>query len=46
MADNILSAVVEKARDYLHAALAAGESLGIGSRSGPVHHFVGWWPAS
>jgi len=35
--------VVEQARDYLQEALAAGESLGIGSGHGPVHHFVRWW---
>ncbi|SDD39439.1 hydroxymethylpyrimidine/phosphomethylpyrimidine kinase [Geodermatophilus telluris] len=37
--------VVEQARDYLQRALAAGESLGIGSGHGPVHHFAGVWPA-
>jgi hydroxymethylpyrimidine/phosphomethylpyrimidine kinase len=37
--------LVEAARDYLHAALVAGESLGVGSGHGPVHHFAGWWPA-
>nr|WP_204332492.1 bifunctional hydroxymethylpyrimidine kinase/phosphomethylpyrimidine kinase [Geodermatophilus sabuli] len=36
---------VEAARDYLQAALVAGESLGVGSGHGPVHHFAGWWPA-
>jgi hydroxymethylpyrimidine/phosphomethylpyrimidine kinase len=35
--------LVDCARDYLHAALAAGESLGIGSGHGPVHHFIDWW---
>ena len=35
--------VIEGARDYLQAALAAGQSLGIGSGHGPVHHFVDWW---
>lgn len=37
--------IVESARDYLHEALAAGDSLGIGSGHGPVHHFAGWWSA-
>jgi len=37
--------LVEGARDYLHAALTAGEALGVGSGHGPVHHFAGWWPA-
>jgi hydroxymethylpyrimidine/phosphomethylpyrimidine kinase len=36
-------ALVEPARDYLQRALAAGESLGIGSGHGPVHHFAGTW---
>jgi hydroxymethylpyrimidine/phosphomethylpyrimidine kinase len=37
--------LVEGARDFLHAALVAGEGLGVGSGHGPVHHFTGWWPA-
>ena len=37
--------VVEGARDYLQRALAGGESLGIGSGHGPVHHFAGIWSA-
>ncbi|HEV7870436.1 MAG TPA: bifunctional hydroxymethylpyrimidine kinase/phosphomethylpyrimidine kinase [Modestobacter sp.] len=37
--------LVEGARDYLQAALIAGEALGVGSGHGPVHHFVGWWTA-
>ena len=35
--------LVEGARNYLQAALAGGESLGVGSGHGPVHHFAGWW---
>jgi hydroxymethylpyrimidine/phosphomethylpyrimidine kinase len=35
--------LVEGARDYLQAALTAGESLGVGSGHGPVHHFAGCW---
>lgn len=35
--------VVEGARDYLQAALAGGEALGVGSGHGPVHHFAGIW---
>ncbi|MGY1823605.1 bifunctional hydroxymethylpyrimidine kinase/phosphomethylpyrimidine kinase [Geodermatophilus sp. SYSU D00079] len=35
--------LVERARDYLQAALAAGTALGIGSGAGPVHHFAGIW---
>lgn len=37
--------LVEGARDFLQEALLAGESLGVGSGHGPVHHFAGWWPA-
>ncbi|WP_138757131.1 bifunctional hydroxymethylpyrimidine kinase/phosphomethylpyrimidine kinase [Modestobacter altitudinis] len=37
--------LVEGARDFLQAALVEGESLGIGSGHGPVHHFAGWWPS-
>jgi hydroxymethylpyrimidine/phosphomethylpyrimidine kinase len=36
--------LVQGARDYLQSALTAGESLGIGSGYGPVHHFAGIWP--
>ncbi|KGH48435.1 hydroxymethylpyrimidine kinase [Modestobacter caceresii] len=35
--------LVDGARDYLQAALEAGESLGVGSGHGPVHHFAGRW---
>ncbi|MCZ2815478.1 bifunctional hydroxymethylpyrimidine kinase/phosphomethylpyrimidine kinase [Modestobacter sp. VKM Ac-2984] len=35
--------LVDEARDYLQAALEAGESLGVGSGHGPVHHFAGRW---
>jgi hydroxymethylpyrimidine/phosphomethylpyrimidine kinase len=31
------------AKDYVHAALAAADALGIGSGSGPLHHFHAWW---
>lgn len=37
-------ALIEPARDYLQGALEAGDSLGIGSGHGPVHHFAGIWP--
>ena len=36
--------VVEEARDYLQRALEAGDTLGVGSGHGPVHHFAGIWP--
>lgn len=41
----LLRAAVREAKDYLHAALAAGAGLSIGRGSGPVHHFHRWWPA-
>ncbi|MFW3170329.1 bifunctional hydroxymethylpyrimidine kinase/phosphomethylpyrimidine kinase [Geodermatophilus sp. CPCC 206100] len=37
--------LVERARDYLQAALTGGAGLGIGSGHGPVHHFAGIWPS-
>jgi hydroxymethylpyrimidine/phosphomethylpyrimidine kinase len=37
--------LVDPARDYLQRALTAGESLGVGSGHGPVHHFAGIWSA-
>jgi hydroxymethylpyrimidine/phosphomethylpyrimidine kinase len=37
------SRLVDPARDYLQRALEAGESLGVGSGHGPVHHFAGIW---
>ena len=38
-----LREAVRAAKDYLHAALAAGADLSIGKGSGPVHHFHRWW---
>jgi hydroxymethylpyrimidine/phosphomethylpyrimidine kinase len=35
--------LVEGARDFLQAALVSGQTLGVGSGHGPVHHFAGWW---
>ena len=40
-----LREAVREAKDYLHAALAAGAALRIGQGSGPVHHFHRWWSA-
>jgi hydroxymethylpyrimidine/phosphomethylpyrimidine kinase len=40
-----LREAVGEAKDYLHAALAAGAALRIGHGSGPVHHFHRWWSA-
>lgn len=33
-----------QARDYLVRAIAAADTLSVGSGHGPVHHFHGWWP--
>ncbi|MBB3997673.1 bifunctional hydroxymethylpyrimidine kinase/phosphomethylpyrimidine kinase [Aureimonas pseudogalii] len=41
-----LEDAVASAKRYLHAALAAGADLGVGSGRGPVHHFHAWWPAA
>jgi hydroxymethylpyrimidine/phosphomethylpyrimidine kinase len=35
---------VRAAKGYVHAALAAADSLAIGSGAGPVHHFHAIWP--
>jgi hydroxymethylpyrimidine/phosphomethylpyrimidine kinase len=40
-----LAEATAQAKTYLTAALAAGDELGIGGGSGPVHHFHAWWPA-
>jgi len=42
----VLVDAIADARDYLHAALAAADGLGIGGGGdshGPVHHFHRWW---
>ncbi len=39
---DLLSAV-RAAKDYVTAALAAADTLAIGSGHGPVHHFYAWW---
>jgi hydroxymethylpyrimidine/phosphomethylpyrimidine kinase len=31
------------AKDYVHAAIAAADTLAIGAGAGPVHHFHGVW---
>jgi len=36
---------VARAKTYLSAALAAADSLDVGSSHGPVHHFHGVWEA-
>jgi hydroxymethylpyrimidine/phosphomethylpyrimidine kinase len=38
-----VEAAVRAAKDYVHAAIAAADTLGIGSGAGPVHHFHAVW---
>ena len=38
-----LEAAVREAKDYVTAAIAAADRLGVGSGRGPVHHFHRWW---
>ena len=38
-----LSAAVRAAKDYVTAAIAAADHLGVGHGRGPVHHFHRWW---
>jgi len=40
-----VEAAVRTAKDYVHAAIAAAGTLGIGAGAGPVHHFHAIWPA-
>jgi hydroxymethylpyrimidine/phosphomethylpyrimidine kinase len=39
-----LEAAVRSAKRYVHAAIAAADTLAIGSGAGPVHHFHAVWP--
>jgi len=39
-----LEAATRAAKDFVHAAIAAAETLAIGSGAGPVHHFHAVWP--
>jgi hydroxymethylpyrimidine/phosphomethylpyrimidine kinase len=39
-----LVAATRAAKAYVHAAIAAADTLAIGSGPGPVHHFHGVWP--
>jgi hydroxymethylpyrimidine/phosphomethylpyrimidine kinase len=39
-----LEAATRFAKRYVHAAIAAADSLAIGSGPGPVHHFHAIWP--
>jgi hydroxymethylpyrimidine/phosphomethylpyrimidine kinase len=38
-----LAGAVRAAKDYVHAAIAAADTLEIGSGAGPVHHFHALW---
>ena len=39
-----LEAATRAAKSYVHAAIAAADTLEIGSGAGPVHHFHALWP--
>jgi hydroxymethylpyrimidine/phosphomethylpyrimidine kinase len=39
----VLADAVIDGKDYVSAAIAAADRLGVGSGSGPVHHFHKWW---
>jgi hydroxymethylpyrimidine/phosphomethylpyrimidine kinase len=39
-----LEAAVRAAKEFVHGAIAAADTLGIGSGAGPVHHFHATWP--
>jgi hydroxymethylpyrimidine/phosphomethylpyrimidine kinase len=41
-----LEAAVRAAKSYVHAAIAAADTLAFGSGPGPVHHFHAIWPRS
>ena len=38
-----LTDAVRAAKDYVTAAIAASNTISIGSGHGPVHHFHKWW---
>jgi hydroxymethylpyrimidine/phosphomethylpyrimidine kinase len=40
-----IDAAARSAKRYVHAAIAAADTLAIGSGPGPVHHFHATWPA-
>ena len=39
-----VGAAVRAAKHYVHAAIAAADTLRVGSGSGPIHHFHSVWP--
>jgi hydroxymethylpyrimidine/phosphomethylpyrimidine kinase len=40
-----VEAATRSAKAYVHAAIAAADTLKIGTGPGPVHHFHATWPA-
>jgi len=38
-----IAAAVRMAKEYVTAAIAAADRLGVGHGHGPVHHFHRWW---
>lgn len=38
-----LEQAAKAAKDYVGAAIAAADRLGVGSGRGPLHHFTDWW---
>ncbi len=38
-----LDQAVREAKEYVSAAIAAADRLGVGSGRGPLHHFHQWW---
>ena len=38
-----LEAAAKRAKEYVSAAVAAADRLGVGSGRGPLHHFHAWW---
>jgi hydroxymethylpyrimidine/phosphomethylpyrimidine kinase len=39
----LLGEAVGEAKTYIGQAIAAADRLGVGSGTGPVHHFYKWW---
>jgi hydroxymethylpyrimidine/phosphomethylpyrimidine kinase len=39
-----VEAATRSAKAYVHAAIAAADTLKIGAGAGPVHHFHAVWP--
>jgi hydroxymethylpyrimidine/phosphomethylpyrimidine kinase len=38
-----LEAAVQRAKEFVSAAIAAADRLAVGSGRGPLHHFHAWW---